>query len=200
LRLSKLKSPTPSKPLKLLDLGTGTGCIPLLLCHTWPGGSVRADGVDLSEDAIQLSAENAVKCGLSVSVAGDLQRVNVFTPILADYTSPTFFDIISPPYDVLTSNPPYISDAEYQELPLSVKEYEDRRALHGGVDGLNFYHAIAHIISRPQILAPDAVIAVEVGHTQAGAVARILREEGKVRDTEIWTDAWDKQRTVIGYT
>ncbi|KAH0827387.1 S-adenosyl-L-methionine-dependent methyltransferase [Lanmaoa asiatica] len=61
LRLARTRTPDPTRPLRVLDLCTGSGCIPLLLCHLWPSGSIRAVGVDISPDAIRLAAENTAK-------------------------------------------------------------------------------------------------------------------------------------------
>ncbi|KAI0780084.1 S-adenosyl-L-methionine-dependent methyltransferase [Fomes fomentarius] len=121
LRLADLLAP----PMRMLDLCTGTGCIPLLLCHLWPAGSVHATGVDISEAAIQLAKENAHLCGIP--------NRNTFTPVLADLMHANFAKHarLEPPYDLITSNPPYIPQHEYDALDRSVREYEDVRALLG---------------------------------------------------------------------
>ncbi|KIP04200.1 hypothetical protein PHLGIDRAFT_15339 [Phlebiopsis gigantea 11061_1 CR5-6] len=62
-RLSALLTPSPRKPVRLLDLCTGSGCIPLLLCRLWPPGAVRAYGVDIGTEAVQLATENAARTG-----------------------------------------------------------------------------------------------------------------------------------------
>ncbi|KAI0743476.1 S-adenosyl-L-methionine-dependent methyltransferase [Daedaleopsis nitida] len=67
IRLSETMSPTSDQPLNMLDLCTGTGCIPLLLCHLWPPGSVHATGIDISAAAVQLANENAHLCGITTS-------------------------------------------------------------------------------------------------------------------------------------
>ncbi|KAA1474238.1 S-adenosyl-L-methionine-dependent methyltransferase [Dentipellis sp. KUC8613] len=66
LRLSDAVAPSPSQPVRALDLCTGSGCIPLLLCARWPAGSVRAVAVDHSRAALQLAADNADACGVPV--------------------------------------------------------------------------------------------------------------------------------------
>lgn len=97
IRLSEYLRPTSSRPLSLLDLGTGTGCIPLLLCHLWPEGSVVATGIDISPRAVSLANENATLCGISRSI---------FNAELSDFLDLTFPKTVNPPYNILTSNPP----------------------------------------------------------------------------------------------
>lgn len=234
MRLAELLAPTPEKPLSVLDLCTGTGCIPLLLCHLWPPGSMRAYGVDISDSAVKLANENAARCGIpretvlaSLSAYSDeappaetnsSTNTNVFTPFKADILDPGFgtasLHHLLPPFDVITSNPPYIPLDEYRLLPRSVKDYEDPGALLGdpsnatgpGVgasessDGLTFYRAIARLVARPGVLSDDkdAIVVLEVGDKQASAVEGILQSEAGLPRTEIWRDPWGKERVVVG--
>lgn len=103
-------------------------------------------------------------------------------------------------YDIITSNPPYIPWKEYLELPHSVINFEDPKALFGGPSGLEFYHAIARFVSSKNILKPDALVALEVGHDQASTVESIMLATGKFQRSEIWLDPWGKRRTVIAHT
>ncbi|KAK0205310.1 S-adenosyl-L-methionine-dependent methyltransferase [Desarmillaria ectypa] len=196
IRLSKIVAPSPSRPISILDLCTGSGCIPLLLCHLWPRGSVRACGVDVSVDAVELATENAAKHDIP-SVIGGIR--NSFRAQQGNVLDPAFSKSLEPPFDVLTSNPPYVPWKEYLELPPSVVRYEDPRALFGGPSGLEFYRAIARIVSRQGFLNTDAVVALEVGHDQAEEVEDILRDIGEIQRTEIWNDPWGKARTVLGW-
>ncbi|KAJ7045764.1 S-adenosyl-L-methionine-dependent methyltransferase [Mycena alexandri] len=196
IRLAELFRP-PTRQLSVLDLGTGTGCIPLLLCHLLPAGTVRARGIDISSDAVKLAGENAALCGFSASTAGSAR--NTFQPIQASFLDPLFPDKnlgVDPPFDLVTSNPPYISWAEYLELPASVTHYEDPKALFGGPDGLDFYHAIAALVARRGFLNPGAVVAVEVGDGQADRVQQIFQSTADLK-SEIWLDPWKKKRTVV---
>jgi release factor glutamine methyltransferase len=97
---------------------------------------------------------------------------------------------MEPPFDVITSNPPYIPLDEYERLPNSVKEWEDQRALLGDPPtdgygdgskgrGLMFYYRIAQIVATDGVLASNGVVALEVGHTQAERVREILVETGR---------------------
>ncbi|KAJ7178370.1 S-adenosyl-L-methionine-dependent methyltransferase [Mycena crocata] len=197
IRLAELLRPTLTRRLSVLDLGTGTGCIPLLLCHMLPAGSVRAYGVDISSDAVKLATENADLCGFSAS-GGEILG-NTFQSIQASFLEPLFPHThlgVAPPFDLITSNPPYISWQEYIRLPPSVTHYEDPKALFGGPDGLDFYRAIAALVARDGVLHPGALVAVEVGDSQAEHVQNIFQFVAGM-NTEIWLDPWKKKRTVI---
>lgn len=198
LRLADLLTPTPHRPISLLDLGTGTGCIPLLLCHSLPPGSVRSYGVDILPEAIELANENAAICGIPSS--GD-ERTNTFKTFHASFLSPAFpARGMKPPFNVITSNPPYIPSNDYVKLPLSVRNYEDRKALLGGPSGLDYYHAIGRLVARKGFLTPDAVVVMEVGDGQANAVQEIMQTIGQMSQTEVWLDPWGKGRTVVART
>jgi methylase of polypeptide subunit release factors len=130
----------------------------------------------------------------------------MFTPFLANILDPEFGDSLPQSFDIITSNPPYIPFDEYRQLPRSVKEYEDPRALLGdppdtpGADGLTFYRAIARLVAQRGVLNEDgrAVVVLEVGDKQAAAVETLLKTEGKLKRTEIWLDPWGKERVVVG--
>ncbi|KAL4074261.1 S-adenosyl-L-methionine-dependent methyltransferase [Scleroderma yunnanense] len=198
LRLANIISPTSTQPLSVLDLCTGSGCIPLLLCHLWPPGSARAFGVDISEDAIKLATDNAARCHIA---AAHTDCVNIFTPLLGDLRNPDLHESLPAPFDLVTSNPPYIPKQQYDQLSPSVKDYEDPRALlgdfPGSSDGLSFYHLIARLLARKGVLRDGAIVALEVGDGQAQAVETILHWSAGLRNTEIWTDPWGKQRVII---
>lgn len=208
--LAERVTPSPTRPIRLLDLCTGSGCIPLLLCRLWPPGSVRAYGVDIAPEAIQLASDNTAICGFSESSDDPTHQPpfvrNTFRPILADIRDPAFLRTpgLCPPFQVLTSNPPYIPRREYDVLPPSVKDYEDRRALLGDPDsdskdgdGLTFYRDIARLIATEGILAEDGVVAVEVGKGQARDVECILKDQAKLPKTTIWQDPWSVERVVV---
>ncbi|KAJ8077261.1 hypothetical protein PM082_001690 [Marasmius tenuissimus] len=193
IRLSELLMPSKlalSRPLSILDLGTGTGCIPIFLCHAWQKARVRAHGIDINPSAVQLANENSLLSGLSP---------RTFRALQADFLAPDFPGCLSedlaPPFDVVTSNPPYIPWDEYRELPMSVAKYEDKGALLGGPSGLEFYRGIARLTSRKGFLSPGALVALEVGYNQASDVQDIMRTSGF--STQVWVDAWGKERTII---
>ncbi|KAI9572301.1 S-adenosyl-L-methionine-dependent methyltransferase [Boletus coccyginus] len=207
IRLAHARTPDPARPVRVLDLCTGSGCIPLLLCHLWPPGSTRAVGVDISPDAVRLSTDNAARSRITTNARQIRPDENVFTPLLGDIRDPLLLRRLDPPppFDVITANPPYVPLHVYHTLPSSVKDYEDPRALIGDPpdaphqDGLSFYRTIAVLLARKRVLAPHALVALEVGHDQAHAVTRILAHTPGLRlaQMEIWKDPWDKDRVVF---
>ncbi|KAF8313132.1 S-adenosyl-L-methionine-dependent methyltransferase, partial [Clavulina sp. PMI_390] len=156
---------TDMRPLRLLDICTGTGCIPLLLCSELPAGSLHALGVDISPNAVKLANANRGRCsiapGSEFANPTPHRQQNTFQAIqsdlfsskfLSDIKAPSASNNVSPGFDILTSNPPYITPEEYDELPREVRDYEDPRALLGEApsksrDGLAFYQRIANLIS-----------------------------------------------------
>lgn len=85
---------------------------------------------------------------------------------------------LQPGADVVTSNPPYVSEQEFEELPRDVRDFEPRMALcgHAGADGLTCYRSLARL--APMLLRPHGLLVLEVGHGQAGAVEGLLRKSG----------------------
>jgi release factor glutamine methyltransferase len=153
--------------------------------------------VDVSPHAVRLAADNTLRSRVP----------NVFTPLLGDIHDPRLLRRLDPPppFDVITANPPYIPAHVYRTLPPSVRDHEDPRALIGDApgdprqDGLSFYRAIAALLARKGVLAPDALIALEVGHDQAHAVMHILAQTPGLHlgQVQIWRDPWDKDRVVF---
>ncbi|MBP2291829.1 peptide chain release factor N(5)-glutamine methyltransferase [Azospirillum rugosum] len=151
--------PDPAAPLRLLDLGTGTGCILLALLAELPQSS--GVGVDLSPNAVAAAADNAARNGL----AGR-----------ARFQAGNWGEGLAERFDVVVSNPPYIPSADIATLAPEVREHDPRRALDGGADGLDAYRAIA--AQLPGLLEPGGLAALEVGQGQAGDVAGLLQAAG----------------------
>ncbi len=142
-------------PLRVLDLGTGSGCLLLALLSEFPAAT--GVGVDISEGAIRTARRNAKALGLD-------GRVRFF---VGDWTS-----ALAGRFDVVVANPPYVATAALGELPREVSRYDPRRALDGGEDGLAAYRQIAKNLLP--LLTPFAVFAAEVGAGQAVEVAAIV--------------------------
>jgi release factor glutamine methyltransferase len=209
LRLARAHVPSRARPARVLDLCTGSGCIALLLCATWPPGTTRALGVDVSPAALALARDNAAACGIAtpgpVSESNDPPPPphNTFATLAGDLSAPAQLARTLPlrPFTVLTANPPYIAPADYAALDASVRCFEDRRALEGpGADGLGLYGALADLVRTEGVLAPDAVVALEVGRGQAHAVRALVERTRVFRRTEVWTDPWGVERTVVAWT
>ena len=150
-----------ASPARILDLGTGTGCLLLSLLHERPGA--WGLGIDRSPAAAAVAARNARRLGLGARAAF----------AVSDWDS-----ALSGTFEAVVSNPPYIPDAEIEGLAPEVAWHEPRSALAGGVDGLDAYRRIARVL--PSLLAPGGLAALEVGAGQAPDVARLLAAEGLV--------------------
>ncbi len=151
--------PDRGHPWRLLDFGTGSGCLLLALLAELPQASGL--GIDRAEGALRVAAANAVSCGLSERVAF----------VCADWGA-----ALNGWFDVILANPPYIPDEEIAGLEPEVAMWEPRLALAGGADGLDCYRRLAPYTAR--LLAPGGVAAWEVGQGQAGAVANLLTAAG----------------------
>jgi release factor glutamine methyltransferase len=144
---------------RILDLGTGTGAIALALLSRVE--QARATGVDISEGALGTAALNAGRLGLG-------ER---FSPVRSDW-----FANIFEQYDAIVSNPPYIAAKHIDSLQADVRDFDPRRALDGGEDGLDAYRLISDGAHR--CLAAGGTIGVEIGYDQKDAVTGIFQRAG----------------------
>jgi release factor glutamine methyltransferase len=147
------------QPLRLLDLGTGTGCILLTLLAELP--QATGVGTDLSLAALRLAETNAERLGVATR---------------ASFLVSDWLDAVSGEFDLIVSNPPYIATAEIEGLAPEVARHDPLLALDGGPDGLEAYRRIA--AGARQLLEPKGQILVEIGAAQGPGVAGLLREEG----------------------
>lgn len=154
---------------RVLDVGTGSGCIALALRHERPDAVVHA--CDVSPDALAVARANADALQLDVQF--------LEADVLADEGS----NGMPRDVDLLVSNPPYIPDDEADALPPVVREYDPAVALFAGDDPLRFYRALADWARA--LCAPDAFFVFEVHAAYADEVAALLRRE---RLAEICTD------------
>ncbi|MBX7102936.1 MAG: peptide chain release factor N(5)-glutamine methyltransferase [Gemmataceae bacterium] len=149
--------PTP----RVLDLGTGSGCIALSIAQRSPGATIVA--VDISVDALTVAAKNVERLGVT-------GRVSLVNSDLFEGVSPT------PQFDLIVSNPPYIPSGEISSLTSEVKDWEPRSALDGGPDGLQ---VIRRIVAESQrFLLPRGLLMVELGMGQHDEVVRLFRDAG----------------------
>jgi release factor glutamine methyltransferase len=157
------REPDRSAPRRLLDLGTGTGCLLLALLAELPAAS--GVGIDIAEGAVRTAARNAVNLGLA-------DRARFF---VGDWAT-----AVSGKFDAIVANPPYIASEALALLPREVVCYDPRRALDGGADGLRSQRAIAE--AAPRLLSPNGILATEIGAGQADVVASIMKDNSLVVD------------------
>lgn len=149
----------PLRPLRIADIGTGSGAILLALLSELP--EAIGIGTDISPGALRMAATNAQALGLAARA----------TFIVSDYC-----EKLEGPFDLIISNPPYIARGELAGLPREVREHDPRRALDGGSDGLVAYRALTHGI--PSLLLEGGGFALETGHRQADEVADLMQSVG----------------------
>ena len=152
-----LEEPLPANP-RILDLCTGSGCIGLTLASKCTDARVTL--ADISPQALKVAKKNAA----------DLRLTGRVSCIQADALAPASKFLGQ--FDLIVSNPPYITSEDMRTLQPSVRNYEPHLALDGGPDGLVFYRAIAENFSPA--LKPGGILAMEFGLGQADAICGIL--------------------------
>ena len=163
--------------LKLLDLGTGTGCILLSCLMGMP--MARGVGVDISEAALAVAGGNASDLGLEGR---------------AKFLRSDWFASVSGAFDLIVSNPPYIAADEMAGLAPEVRDWEPHLALTPGGDGLEAYRVIAR--GTPARLMPGGRVLVEIGPSQGDAVGALFRAAG-LEDIRILPDMDGRDRVVV---
>lgn len=165
-------------PLRLVDFGTGSGCLLLSLLHELP--QATGLGIDLSPAALAVARENADRLGLAsraIFREGDWGRG------------------LDGAFDILISNPPYIETAVLPTLEPEVAQYDPVLALDGGPDGLDAYRRLMPDLAR--FAAPGALAALEVGQGQDVAVGALLAGAG-FADLSVRADLGGIRRVVVG--
>lgn len=144
---------------RVLDLGTGSGCLLVTLLAAWP--EATGLGTDISGAALTLARANSERHGV-------VER--------AVFLQADWMDGLEGSFDLIVSNPPYIAESEIEALEPEVRDHEPRIALTLGGDGLDGYRRIAAGVRR--LMTPGAMLIVEIGQTQSERVAAILAGAG----------------------
>ena len=177
----KLTAERHRDSLRILDIGTGSGCLAIAIASQMEEAII--DACDISEKGLDLALENAA-------------RANV-----ADRVHPRFYDIFSkkippilkPPYAMMVSNPPYVADGEFDSLPPEIKNFEPKGALIAGADGLRFYRRFAELAD--ELLERDGSLVVEIGEGQAADVCAIFQD--LFRNVQVFPDLARVERVVV---
>jgi len=168
-----------TKPLRIADIGTGSGAILLALLSELPAAT--GIGTDISDAALKTARLNAQQLGLA-------DRVSF---IRCDYAS-----ALTGPFDLMVSNPPYIRSADIAMLDRDVRDYDPRLALDGGADGLDAYRVIAP--QAASLLAPQGMLVLEVGQGQSVDVSDLMRQAGLTLSHPPRADFGGIHRAVMG--
>ena len=169
----------PRRPLRIADLGTGSGAIMLALLSELP--DAFGIGTDISVAALRTARGNARLLGFAARAAF----------AVCDYAA-----ALKGPFDLMVSNPPYIRSADIGTLDTEVRDHDPHRALDGGADGLDAYRRIAPEAAR--LLAPGGAVVVEIGHRQSGDVEGLLAAAGLTLEGAPKTDLAGIRRAVWG--
>ena len=166
-----------SNNIKILDICTGSGCIAVSVKHFCKHADVTA--VDISDSALEIAKYNAEKNGAEIEFV----------------KSDMFEKLGGRVFDVILSNPPYVTESEYETLMPEVKDNEPKLALTAGDDGLDFYKIIAN--EAPRHLKKSGKLILEIGCEQAQAVKKLLEENG-FSNIQIIEDLPGLDRVVYG--
>jgi release factor glutamine methyltransferase len=158
---------------RALDLGTGTGCLALALADEGEFGEIVA--TDISEPALELARENARLTGLPIRF------------VQSDFGA----ELPSASFNLVVSNPPYVSEAEYQALDPSVRQWEPALALVSGPEGLDASRRV--LADAARLLAPRGWLVMELDSTRGEAVASLARRAG-YDDVGVWNDLFGRPR------
>ena len=169
-------SENPEKNLKVLDIGTGSGAIALALAKNRPDWSVTA--ADISQDALELATENAKRQDLDLTFI----RTDCFSEI-------------SSKYDIIVSNPPYISREDQEEVGLNVLHSEPHLALFADENGLAIYRRIAQ--ESKDYLNDGGKIYLEIGYKQGQSVPALFKENFPEKRVRTLKDQFGQDRMVV---
>ncbi len=145
------------RPVRVLDLCTGSGCLIIAAAKLCPG--IEAVGADISGPALDIARRNAENSGTDVT-----------------FLESDLFEKVEGTFDVILSNPPYIRTGDIGGLMDEVRDHEPHMALDGGPDGLSFYRRIVSL--APRYLNPGGCLLFEIGFDEGQDVTRMLREAG----------------------
>ena len=169
-------SENPETPLSILDIGTGSGAIALALANSHPDWQITAS--DLSGDALSLARENAQSCGLSLT-----------------FVQSDCLEAISGRFDIIVSNPPYISAADKAEVGLNVLTSEPHMALFAEEDGYAVYRKIAE--QAGDYLTEKGKIYLEIGYKQGDGIRELLKKNFPQTRIRVLKDQFGKDRMVV---
>ena len=169
------------KQLKVLDIGTGSGCIALALKRAAPNWNVT--GLDISEDALKVAKENAGRNNAEVHWL----QADILSPHCPVASSPHHLH-----FDIIVSNPPYICNCEKKDMDARVLDYEPHSALFvPDTDPLLFYRQIASLVTSP------AMLFFEINEAYGNEVCEMMAKMGYT-DIQLKNDMYGKPRMVYG--
>jgi len=168
------------EPLKMLDLGTGSGCLICALLSEFRNGF--GVGLDQSENAIKVAHGNGEALGLDGRSA---------------FAAGNWLAPIGGAFDVIIANPPYIADTERSALPVDVLDFEPEQALFAGVDGMDDYRAIlAAFAAAPGLIRGDGLLVFEAGERQVSRLRQLVKETFQAANVAVIVDLKGRKRGI----
>lgn len=150
---------SPSDRISILEIGTGSGAVSVALASELPHADIIA--TDISEEALRLASLNAAENNVGLRIR---------------FVTGSLFEPVNGKFDLIVSNPPYISEAEYAGLSRGVRDFEPQKALVPGPDGTECHEAI--IAGARDFLKPGGALFLEIGALQKQKIEEILKKEG----------------------
>jgi release factor glutamine methyltransferase len=176
--LARLPTDAPARPRRVADIGTGSGCLAVTAAAERPYIEVIA--TDISEAALHVAHENAGRYGVSGRIA---------------FRESAYLIGATGVFDFILSNPPYVTEYEYQRLAPEVREYEPAAALVAGEDGFRDIQQIVDLGTA--YLAPGGTMFIEIGHEQADAVVDLVMSYPALRLAGISNDLQNIPRVAV---
>ena len=176
--LARLPADAPGSAKRIADIGTGSGCIAITAAAERPNVEVIA--TDISESALRVAQENARVHGVSDRIA---------------FKEAAYLIGAMGKFDFILSNPPYVTEREYQGLAPEVREYEPASALVAGEDGMRDIQQVVDLATF--YLSPGGTMLIEIGHEQGDAVADLVEGFPALRLAGISNDLQNIPRVVI---
>jgi release factor glutamine methyltransferase len=170
-------------PQLVCDLCTGSGCIAVAIAKNHP--ETKIIGTDICDKALTMADTNVKKHNLSDQI--ELLCGDLFEPLVPQLDKAKF--------DLVVSNPPYVSTKEYEKLDKNIKEYEPSHALLAGVEGLDYYQKICSKIG--EFLKGDSAVIIEIGYTQGQEVKDLIHNTGLFAEVQIIQDIHSHDRIVV---
>lgn len=179
--LELAREQAPLVPLKIVDVGTGSGCVAIALAHELPLAEVY--GTDVSTAALDIATANAIRLQLAGRVqflrrdllrvvAMDADTLSVESTLSANEQSKTSAETELRNFDVVVSNPPYVAFSEADKVQKSVRDFEPQVAVFAGNDGLDVIRRLA--AQAHAALKPGGWLAMEIGYSMRDAVIELL--------------------------
>jgi release factor glutamine methyltransferase len=174
-----MKTGAPSPTLQIADVGTGSGCIAVALAHELPHAKIIA--TDISSAALEVAKRNAKRHHVADRI--EFVEADLFEKVSHE-SRVTSHE--SPLFDLIASNPPYISQADATSLPTEVRDHEPHSALFGGPSGVEIYSRLIHEAGAG--LQPGGILVLELGYDSADAVRKMFHMEHRWANVSVTND------------